>query len=69
MCQVDGCQVQATTQTLMGVHFVHRQMGDTVIIVEEVNLPHLLCPFCDMLFPWLGLNSLHLVTSQCYNAS
>ena len=43
--------MRAETREGLRVHFLHRNMWYTVIIVEEVNLPHPHCPFCDMLVP------------------
>ena len=34
------------------VHFLHQNMQDTVIIVEEVNLNHTQCTRCDIMLPW-----------------
>ena len=36
-----------------------------VVILEEGNLPHPLCPLCDMLVPWKAMNGTHMRTSQC----
>ena len=49
----------------MRFHFLHRHIGDTVIILREVNLPHPLCPRCEMLVPWKFLNGQHVITAQC----
>ena len=62
---VEGCPGQAATRTAMRVHFLHRHVLDTLVILVEVNLPHPLCPRCDMLFPWRALNSKHPATDQC----
>ena len=35
----------------MWVHFLHRHILDTMVILEEVNLPHPRCTQCDMLVP------------------
>ena len=40
-------------------HFLYSNMQDTVIIVEEVKLPHPQCPQCEMLLPWVVLNVRH----------
>ena len=40
-------------------------MRDTVIIVEEDNLPHPRFPQCYILFMWEGLNKQDPTTSQC----
>ena len=49
----------------MRVHFWHRHVRDTGVILEEVNLPHPRCPQCYMLVPWYSLNRKHVTTSQC----
>ena len=49
----------------MRVNFLHRHVRDTVVVLEEGNLPHPRCPRCDMLFPWRALNRSHLATAQC----
>ena len=35
----------------MQVHFLHRHVLDTVVILEEGNLPHPRCTRCDMMVP------------------
>ena len=47
----------------MRVHFWHRNVRDTVVILEEGNLPHPLFPLCDMLVE--ALNGTHICTAQC----
>ena len=49
----------------MRMHFWHQQLRDTMVILEEGNLPHPRCPMCDMLAPWQSLNRLHQRTEQC----
>ena len=41
------------------MHFCHRHVWDTVVILEEGNLPHRRCPLCNMLVLWRSLNRLH----------
>ena len=53
------------TRTAMRVHFVHRHVQDTVVMLEEVNLPHPWCPWCDLQIPRKALNGRHLGTAQC----
>ena len=48
----------------MQVHFFHRHVRDTVIILEDGNLPHPRRPQFDMLVPWRALNRRHLSTAQ-----
>ena len=52
-------------RTAMRVHFVHRHVQDTVVILEEGNLPHPLCPRCNLQVPRKALNGRHLGTAQC----
>ena len=49
----------------MRVHFWHRHVRDTMVILEEGNLPHLWCPLCDIMVPRKALNGTHRRTSQC----
>ena len=49
----------------MQVHFVHRHVHDTVVMLEEGNSPHPRCPMCDMQVPRKVLNGRHLGTAQC----
>ena len=51
--------------TDLQVHFLHRNVRDTVVILEEGNLFHPRCPRCDMLVPWHALNRRHFSTAQC----
>ena len=64
-----GCPGRAATRMAMRVHFFHWHVRDTVIILEEGNLPHPRCPRCDMLVTWITLNRRHLATAQCSNGS
>ena len=43
-CPVEGCPGRAATRTAIRVHFLHRHVRDTVVILEEGNLPHPQCP-------------------------
>ena len=61
---VEGCPGQAAMTTAMRVHFLHRHVRDTVIILEDGNLPHPRRPRFDMLVPWRALNRRHLSTAQ-----
>ena len=38
-CPVEGCMGQAATRTAIRMHFWHRHVRDTVVILEEVNPP------------------------------
>ena len=49
----------------MQVHLYHRNVRDTVIILEEGNLPHPWCHRCNMLVSWRALKKRHLATTQC----
>ena len=45
-CPVEGCPGALATRTAMRVQFVHRHVQDTVVMLEEGNLPHPWCPRC-----------------------
>ena len=64
-CPVEGCIGRASTRAAVKVHFWHRHVRDTVVILEEGNLPHPRCPLCDMLVPWRSPNETHQHTAQC----
>ena len=40
-------------------------MRDTIIILEEGNLPHPRCENCEMFVPWRALNGCHKSTMMC----
>ena len=62
---VKGCSGQVVTRTGMQVQFWHRNVRYTMVIQEEVNLPHPRCPLCGMLVPCRSLNMMHWRTAQC----
>ena len=64
-CPVEGCPGVSKTRAAMWVHFVHRHVHDTVVILEEVNLPLPRCPRCDLQVSRKALNGRHLGTNQC----
>ena len=49
----------------MRVEFVHRHVQDTVVVLEEGNLPHPWCLRCDLQVPRKALNGSHMGTVQC----
>ena len=64
-CPVEGCPGVSATRAAMRVHFVHRHVHATVVILEESNLPLPRCPRCDLQVSRKALNGLHLETNQC----
>ena len=48
----------------MRVHFVHRHVHDTMVILEEGNLPLPRCPRCNLQVSSKALNGRHLETNQ-----
>ena len=64
-CLVGGCKGWLTTCTNLQIHFVHRHMRDTIVIIEEGNYPRPLCWACDMIIPWAELNLRHLLSNIC----
>ena len=64
-CPVEGCSGYSATQTVMIVHLWNRDVQDTVVILEDGNLPHQWFPLCDTLVPWQSFNKYHKITAQC----
>ena len=64
-CPLEGFPGRAATRTAMRVHFLYRHVLDTVVILEEGNLPHPCCTQCEMLAPRQALNGRHPATAQC----
>ena len=64
-CPVEGCPGKLTTRTEMRVHFVHRHVLDTVVMLEEGNFPQPRCARCDMQVPRKALNGRHLGIVRC----
>ena len=62
---VEGCTGRAAMRAEMRVHFLYRHLFDTVVILEEGNLPHPRCARCDMLVPRMALNGRYPATAQC----
>ena len=50
-CPMEGCLGRLATRTAMRVHFLHRPVLDTVVIMEEGNLSHPRCTLCDIMVP------------------
>ena len=51
-------------RTAMRVHFWNRHVRDTVVILEEGNLPQPRCPMCDILVTWREMNGMHQCTEK-----
>ena len=64
-CPVEGCPGVLATQTAMQVHFVHRHVHNTVVMLEEGNLPLPRCPRCNLQVSRKALNGRHLGNIQC----
>ena len=64
-CPVEGCPWRVATRTAMQVHFVHRHLLNTVVILEEGNFHHSRCAQCNMQVPQRALNGQHPGTVQC----
>ena len=61
---VEGCPGRVARRTAMWVHFVHRNVLDTVAMMEEGNFPHPRCARCEMQVPLRALNGQHPGTAQ-----
>ena len=64
-CPVEGFPGVSVTRVAMRVHFLHRHVHDTVVILEEGNLPLPRFPWCDLQVSRKALNRRHLETSKC----
>ena len=62
---MEGCPGALATSTAMRVHFVHRYVHDTVVMLEEGNPPLPRCPCCNLQVTRKALNGRHLGTAQC----
>ena len=62
---MEVCLGVSATRAVMRVHFVHRHVHDTVVILEEGNLPLPRCPRCNLQVSRKALNGRHLDTNQC----
>ena len=62
---VEGCTGRAATRMAMRVHFLHRHVLNTVVILEEGKPLHPRCARCDILVPRRDLNIRHPATYQC----
>ena len=66
---VEGCIVQAETQTDTKMQFCHWHVLDTMVIKMEGKQPHQRCHMCNILVPWRSLNGQHQRTVQCKNGA
>ena len=64
-CLVEGCSARAATQTAIWVHFWHRHVQYTMVIMEEGNLHHPRSPLCNILVRWRSPNGSHKNIAQC----
>ena len=62
---MERCPGVLATPAAMRVHFVHWHVHNTVVILEEGNLPLPRCPWCDLQVSRKALNRRHLGTNQC----
>ena len=64
-CPVKGYSGRALTRMATRVHIWHWHVRDTVVILEECNLPHTRCNLCDMMVTRKGLNGMHRRMAHC----
>jgi hypothetical protein len=62
-CPVEGCSGRANARAALRAHFMYKHVRDTLVILEEGNLPR--CERCDMFVPYMVLNSRHPSTTAC----
>ena len=56
---MEGCPGKLGTRTAMRVHFMHRHVLDTMVMLEEGNFPHPWCARCYIQVPRMALNGRH----------
>ena len=61
---VEAFSVWVDTLTALRVHFWHRHVRDTVVILEKGNFSNTRCPLCDMIVMWRSLNVSHKCTAK-----
>ena len=62
---VEGYCGRVATNTAIIVYFLHRQVRDILVILDEGNLSHPRLPRCDIMVPWVALNGQHTNTTKC----
>ena len=62
---VEGFQGGVTSLTNLWVHFLHRHIKDTIVILEEGNQPYPHWNKCEMFFSQRSLNGRHPSTALC----
>ena len=68
-CPLEGCPGTLATRMSMRMHFVHRHIHDTVVMLEEGNLPLPRCPRCNLQVTRKALNGRHPGTLHCKKGS
>ena len=64
-CLVEGCLGGASIWTILRIHFSHRHLWDTIVILEEGNQTYPRFPQCNIFVAQKSLNGRHLVTDFC----
>ena len=62
-CLVEGCLGGASNLTNLQVHFSHRHVQDTIVILEEGNQPYPWRPKCNMFVLKKAINGGHIMTA------
>ena len=62
-CLVEGCPGRATNSPNLRIHFMHRHVEDTILILSEVAIPHPRCDQYDIFIPREALATGHLGTA------
>ena len=66
---VEGCRGRASTRSALGVNFLHRHIRETMLILEDDNLPYPLCPPFYIMLPLTSLNGKNTTIAQCTKGS
>ena len=65
-CLIEGCLGGASNRYNIQVHFAHRHVRDTIVILEEGKWPYTCFPKYDMIMPHKAQNVWHLV-NKCFH--
>ena len=61
---VEGYMGWVATHKALRVNFLHRHVRDTVVVLEELSLPHPWCPRYYMMVLLVALNGCHTTNAQ-----
>ena len=61
-CLVKGCPGRETIHTNLQLHYIHRHLEDTIVVLNKGPFPHSLCNQCNILLTQKIMLARHLGT-------